>query len=151
MTESGSSRRTFLARMGRASAGAACVGLAGWTVGCATVARVSPVVEGRVARIPLSAFEGGPGVLVSHPDEGLPVYVHRHGPRRFTAVLTRCTHRGCQVDPVPERLVCPCHGSEYELDGGLLAGPAEASLITYPATVEGRYLRLDLDPTGGPS
>ena len=53
----------------------------------------------------------------------------------FTVLSPVCTHRQCIVDVAGARLVCPCHGSEYDRDGAVLAGPAEAALSRYPAAV----------------
>lgn len=142
-------RRTFLARAGRASLGLASASLLPWAAACATVPMVTPALRGRRARIPASAFGGGAGVLFRHPEEPAPVYVHRHGEDRFTAVLTRCTHRGCEVEAAGARLVCPCHGSEYGPDGSLLLGPAERPLVRYPVTVDGSAVLVGLDPVEG--
>lgn len=45
-----------------------------------------------------------------------------------------CTHQGCPVSEVAEgRIICPCHGSEFEADTGeVAAGPASRPL---PAAV----------------
>ena len=102
-----------------------------------------------MAWIPVAVFETTTGVLFDFPDEGMPIYVHRHAADRFTAVLTRCAHRGCEVEPTPERMICPCHGSEYRHDGTLLRGPAEASLLKYPAVLEEKHVRIDLSRWGG--
>lgn len=144
-------RRSFLARAGRASVGLASASLVPWAAACATVPVVTPVMEGRRARIPGSAFSGGGGVFFRHPEEGVPVYVHRSAEGGFTAVLTRCTHRGCEVETAGRRLVCPCHGSEYGLDGSLLQGPAERPLVRYPATADGSGVLVGLDPVQGPA
>lgn len=142
------SRREFLARMGRGTVGLGCLGTLSLT-GCASFPRVNPVRAGRTARIPLRAFEDTPGVLFDLPEEGMPVYVHRHGPDRFSAVLTRCSHRGCEVEPTPERMVCPCHGSEYRHDGTLLEGPADAPLSRYRAERDGDHVVIHLSEEAG--
>lgn len=42
---------------------------------------------------------------------------------------SKCTHLGCQINKAEkDRLICPCHGSEYGLDGKPLKGPAINSL-----------------------
>jgi Rieske Fe-S protein len=55
----------------------------------------------------------------------------------FSAV---CTHMDCLVAPqpaaAPTLLLCPCHGSEFDLSGGLLRGPAPSSLPMVKATVQ---------------
>lgn len=50
---------------------------------------------------------------------------------RFLAVSLICRHKGCTVDVTGNKYVCPCHGSEYDLDGTVTHGPAKANLITY--------------------
>ena len=46
------------------------------------------------------------------------------------ALLNRCTHLGCQpaLDPWSRLLVCPCHGSRFDLQGRVVKGPAERPL-----------------------
>ncbi len=84
------------------------------------------------------------GVLVEHPSLAFPVFLAHAGNGEYTAVLTRCMHRGCTVEPADGHLVCPCHGSEYSKSGAVLKGPTEQPLIPFPVRVEGdRILILD--------
>lgn len=54
--------------------------------------------------------------------------------RAFTSV---CTHEGCTVSGFAnQRLVCPCHGSEFNLSGAPVAGPATAPLRQYTVTLD---------------
>ncbi|GAA4679701.1 Rieske (2Fe-2S) protein [Gordonia humi] len=46
----------------------------------------------------------------------------------FEAFSTTCPHMGCAVAPKDGDLVCPCHGSEFGLDGSLVQGPATTGL-----------------------
>ena len=46
-----------------------------------------------------------------------------------------CTHQGCLVEVAGPRLACPCHGSEYDRTGNVLAGPAERALARYASEV----------------
>lgn len=40
-----------------------------------------------------------------------------------------CTHLGCKIDKMKgDRLICPCHGSEYDLYGKVIKGPAYKNL-----------------------
>jgi len=61
-----------------------------------------------------------------------PIYVLALGNRRFAAVSPICTHLGCTVEIEESRLVCPCHGSNYDREGRVLRGPAEHPLARYP-------------------
>ncbi|MBK8576519.1 MAG: Rieske 2Fe-2S domain-containing protein [Elusimicrobia bacterium] len=46
------------------------------------------------------------------------------------ALWARCTHLGCTPNwfPAEVRFKCPCHGSNYNLDGDVIAGPAPKPL-----------------------
>ena len=46
------------------------------------------------------------------------------------ALFRRCPHLGCPVtyDPREEKFVCPCHQSQFTLNGRYLAGPAKKDL-----------------------
>ena len=53
------------------------------------------------------------------------------------AVYRRCTHLGCAVpyDPSVGRFVCPCHGSEFTMEGDVLNAPAPRPLDLFELTV----------------
>jgi len=48
-----------------------------------------------------------------------------------------CTHLGClpKWETSQDRFACPCHGSQYELDGRWIGGPAPRGLDLFPTTV----------------
>lgn len=52
--------------------------------------------------------------------------------RKYFALDIRCTHKGCAVRPRGERLVCPCHGAQFDMEGKVAKGPATQSLSRYP-------------------
>jgi len=40
-----------------------------------------------------------------------------------------CTHSGCKISSILDgKIVCPCHGSEFTLTGGVCRGPAKKPL-----------------------
>ncbi len=42
---------------------------------------------------------------------------------------SNCTHLGCKINKLEDdKLICPCHGSQFNLDGKVIKGPASASL-----------------------
>jgi menaquinol-cytochrome c reductase iron-sulfur subunit len=60
-----------------------------------------------------------------------------------------CTHLGCAYhwDNGRDVFVCPCHGSTFGKDGGVLSGPATRPLDRYPMRIEdGRLLISRIDP-----
>ncbi|RIJ49357.1 Rieske (2Fe-2S) protein [Maribellus luteus] len=51
-----------------------------------------------------------------------------------TVFSAHCTHLGCKIDKTEgDRLVCPCHGSEYDLQGNVIKGPAYKNLEVLPS------------------
>ena len=134
-------RRRFLERLpivpvlasAAASAGTACAGVP------RTVGQPSP--EG--VFVPLSALGPEGDVMVDLPGEAVPLFI-RKSDDGFTAVRLRCTHRGCQPDPEADRLVCPCHGSEFTFDGKVLNGPASEPLDRLPARLSGTRIVVAL-------
>lgn len=42
---------------------------------------------------------------------------------RKHCVSKKCTHQGCLVSIVDKKLVCPCHGARFSLDGKVEKGP----------------------------
>lgn len=42
---------------------------------------------------------------------------------------SRCTHLGCKINKyADDKLICPCHGSTFDLNGSATKGPAFKSL-----------------------
>lgn len=53
------------------------------------------------------------------------------------ALYKVCTHLGCLYNWSDQegKFICPCHGSEFDLDGTYLRGPAPRSLDAFPVQV----------------
>ena len=50
---------------------------------------------------------------------------------KFIAVSTICRHKGCTVELEGDKFVCPCHGSEYTVQGKVTQGPSKDNLKTF--------------------
>jgi len=52
----------------------------------------------------------------------------------FVVFSPLCPHLGCRYawDPASNKFLCPCHGSQYNLEGAHLAGPAPRGLDPLP-------------------
>ena len=51
----------------------------------------------------------------------------------------KCTHNGCTVNKYSTTyngILCPCHGSFYDIDGTVLNGPASRDLAPYRASYD---------------
>jgi len=53
-----------------------------------------------------------------------------HDEDGFFAISLVCTHLGCTVEQSENGFTCPCHGSQYDIDGQVLRGPAQKPLKT---------------------
>lgn len=76
----------------------------------------------------------GTGAVVRLHGERCAVYRDLDG--QLSAVSAVCTHLGCIVafNDVERTWDCPCHGSRFGTDGGVLHGPATRSLATRDLT-----------------
>lgn len=137
-------RRDFMRSVERLAAGVLCVSVPSTAIGCSGIAYVPSVREGNLLIVDRADLGAYSFALVEHPDIPRAIYLHRHPDEAFSAVLTRCTHRGCQVEPAGERLACPCHGSEYSLTGTVLRGPAERPLQRYAVTADPDRITIHL-------
>jgi len=65
----------------------------------------------------------------------------------FSAVTAICTHQGCTITEYAnanQTYVCPCHGSRFDLQGRVLAGPAFSSLRQYGTQLANGQLTISL-------
>ena len=86
-----------------------------------------PVAAGNVSALSVGALLVMSNVVVGRDAGG--VY----------AMSAVCTHAGCLLDDgsrtVSAGLSCPCHGSTFDGNGSVTAGPARASLQHYAVTI----------------
>ena len=71
------------------------------------------------------------------PVEAGRFYLVRMEDGGFLAVYRRCTHLGCAVpfDQSTRQFVCPCHGSEFTMDGDVLNQPATRPLDLFELSI----------------
>jgi Rieske Fe-S protein len=72
-------------------------------------------------------------LVVTDPTNSFKVMLVRTSDTAFVTVSDVCTHAGCFVgyDATLQLLVCPCHGSEFDLTGAVKRGPANRPLTNY--------------------
>jgi cytochrome b6-f complex iron-sulfur subunit len=104
--------------------------------------------EGGKVAIPLAKLEvlksvGGSVVLRVKDKLLLLVRDSATSVRAFNPV---CTHRECVVayNQGEKKIKCPCHGSQFDLDGRVVHGPASRPLATYAADLAGEQIIVTL-------
>lgn len=86
------------------------------------------VIDGKVAIPALIITER----LNSFKVKGLPrPLLLIKNPDSWDAYLLKCTHMGVAVRINGDELVCPAHGSRFDLQGAVLKGPAQEPLTRY--------------------
>lgn len=88
-------------------------------------------VGDRVARLvapEVEALDRGEGRIVRSDGDAIGAYRDPEG--TVHGVSATCTHLGCTVqwNSAETSWDCPCHGSRFDVDGSVLAGPATAPL-----------------------
>jgi Rieske Fe-S protein len=83
-------------------------------------------------------------VIVRNEDLQFPICVYRMEDNNYTAVLMQCTHQGAELQVSGDQLTCPAHGSEFDQKGKMVQGPAAHNLRSFPVTMNGEQLFIDL-------
>ena len=138
MAQARTSRRDIL-RLGVAAAAAVCggCGILGSRKADVTAKPRQGVI--RLTRAQSAALLASEGSILVKPKgvHGKIMVVHLTDHALY-AVSAICTHMGCTVNYNKDagRIDCPCHGSQYALDGSVTHGPAKRSLKRYNVTIE---------------
>ena len=72
---------------------------------------------------------------------GISAILFRSSENKVYALSRICTHEGCSVDfdINQNRLICPCHGANYEAsDGSVISGPTTKSLAKIKVEIQGQ-------------
>jgi Rieske Fe-S protein len=66
------------------------------------------------------------------------VYLVRTGDDAVRALQSTCTHLGCRTsyDRKTRRILCPCHGGVFDVQGNVLDGPPPAPLPALTTKIE---------------
>jgi Rieske Fe-S protein len=139
-------RREFVERSVGSIFGASLLGACASLV-TRTVTPVDGALRLALAHYPELTADGGSLKVIAKGAED-PIYVLALGDRQYAALSPICTHLGCTVDIEEGRLVCPCHGSNYDREGRVIRGPAQRSLDRYRTQLTSDdVLVIDLRPS----
>ncbi|AFY32548.1 ubiquinol-cytochrome c reductase iron-sulfur subunit [Calothrix sp. PCC 7507] len=81
-------------------------------------------------------------LLVENSPVGPVLVVGTSKAGNLIAVNPTCTHKGCTVawKAAAKKFICPCHKSEFSVDGKAQKGPADKPLSNYAAKIEGNSI-----------
>lgn len=121
---------------------AGCGAKNGAEAGNKTAARAG--AGGAIILTGMAPLQAGVGQQFKFPD-GEPGLLFQSQSGENSALSAKCTHAGCAVEwdgraKIPLR--CPCHESQFALDGRVLSGPAKAPLKRYSVALKGEEVTL---------
>lgn len=83
-------------------------------------------------------------IIVRHEALQYPVCLYRFSETEYSALWMQCTHQGTELLVSGDYLQCPSHGSEFSNKGKLVNGPADRDLRSFPVSLAGNQLFIDL-------
>ncbi|MGH8016187.1 MAG: ubiquinol-cytochrome c reductase iron-sulfur subunit, partial [Candidatus Zixiibacteriota bacterium] len=75
-------------------------------------------------------------VMVKSHKYGYPICIYKMAEDDYSALLMECTHRGCELEPQGDYLLCPCHGSEFTNRGLVQNAPATDNLKSFKVSAD---------------
>ncbi|AKF09406.1 nitrite reductase small subunit NirD [Sandaracinus amylolyticus] len=82
--------------------------------------------------------------------DGVEIAVFRTSAGKIFAVVDRCPHKGGVLSEgivAGERVVCPMHGWQIELQSGSAVAPDKGCVSKFPVDVRGEHVYLDVTPS----
>lgn len=83
-------------------------------------------------------------VILKHPELPAPVYLAKKSDSEYVALLMLCTHKGCEVRPAGNFLICPCHGSEFSNSGKVIKAPATENLRKFQSGSDDSFVYIEI-------
>ena len=142
------SRREFLAKTVAAGGAVAALGSAGCAYKAPARSRSTAARAPRQYRLPLAdapqlAAVGGVRHVVY---DDFDFFLVRTSETEVIALRNVCSHERCATEYNSDtaQFSCPCHGSDFDLQGQNVRGPAKEPLSRYPATLTDDVVRVEL-------
>ena len=83
-------------------------------------------------------------VLVKSEKYNYPICVYKTIEENYIALLMECPHKGCELQPHGDYLICPCHGSEFTNKGIVQNPPAEENLKAFNIKTDNENIYIQL-------
>ena len=105
---------------------------------------VPPQSNAEDSQISLDKDQIPPGTAKEVTYNDIPLVVINRKGSGYIALSRVCTHLGCLVgyDSFNNKLVCPCHAGEFDLEGNVLSGPATKALQRYPLKISPNQITI---------
>jgi nitrite reductase/ring-hydroxylating ferredoxin subunit len=122
-------RKEFLYKSGYT-----CLALSGMSFLFTECKTASVKDTGNELTIPMSMMKKKNNVIVTAKSVAEPILIVRQKDGNYHSLLMKCTHKGAELKREDDKLVCPAHGSTFDLDGNVTNKPAKTELKRFPVT-----------------
>ena len=72
------------------------------------------------------------------------VFLKKNSDNSYLALAMICTHAGHSLVKTGDKFYCSLHGSEFDISGNIVKGPAERHLVHLPITKNNNSLEITL-------
>jgi Rieske Fe-S protein len=87
---------------------------------------------------------GGTLALGSNQLDNSGLLLYRLDEQTVRAYSRNCPHQGCTTGSFSNGVsTCPCHGSQFNLSGAVIQGPAASGLRQYSTSIEGDVVTIE--------
>ncbi|MEO8766709.1 MAG: Rieske (2Fe-2S) protein [Ginsengibacter sp.] len=94
--------------------------------------------------IPESEMATSDVKLVTIKNFDYDVFIKKNSDHTYLALAMICTHAGHSLVRTGEKFYCSLHGSEFDITGKVLKGPAERNMVHLPITINNGALEVTL-------
>ena len=116
-------RRQFLNDTSKAVGLLCCIPAVLSIDSCVSMSRISFEQTEKELIVLKSDISGMSSVVLDNNKLAFPVLLEK-GEKGVSALLMCCTHKQCSLKKTGQLLLCPCHRSEFDIQGKVLKGPA---------------------------
>lgn len=138
-------RRDFLKQAATFSACVYTMGAMSVLSSCATSKKIAITETANTVSFDIKSFGDQNFITVQTQKFEEPIFVSKQADGSYVASRMLCTHKGCTLKAAPDKLVCPCHGSQFTTTGAVTKGPATKPLQNIRVTADSQSIILHFD------
>jgi len=83
-------------------------------------------------------------VIIRNAALDFPIYLWQKAENEYLALYMQCTHKGCELNPHGDFLICPCHGAEFDRFGKVQSPPAEEDLLQFVVSTDAENVWIEV-------
>lgn len=83
-------------------------------------------------------------LVIRHEQSPFPIVLFRYSNGDYRAFLLRCPHQGAELSVYGDLISCSAHGSEFNTQGEVQQGPADAPLHSFRVTQDQENIYIHL-------